>query len=158
MMVAPVGAAVVLAGRQRMLGDVVVTPAVVVPAAELLWRFSRSAGPGGQGVNTTDSRVELSLDLATTTALSPVLRERALERLAGRLVGTVLVVVASENRSQLRNREAASRRLAALLREAIAAPAPTRRPTRPSRAARRRRMEDKRRRGDLKRTRRPGAD
>jgi len=138
--------------------DLVVTPRVVVPAGELSWRFSRSAGPGGQGVNTTDSRVELSLDVATTTALGPDERERALERLAGRLVGGVLTVAASEHRSQLRNREAALARLAALLREGIAAPAPPRKARRPSAAARRRRLEDKRRRSDLKRSRRPGPD
>ncbi|MGH8794550.1 MAG: aminoacyl-tRNA hydrolase, partial [Stackebrandtia sp.] len=84
-----------------------VNASVAVPEAELGWRFSRSSGPGGQGVNTTDSRVELSLDVGETTALSQTQRERALERLHGRLVDGVLTVVASEYRSQLRNRDAA---------------------------------------------------
>ena len=85
---------------------------LTIPAAELAWRFSRSSGPGGQGVNTTDSRVELSWDLAGSEMLPPALKERAAERLGNRLVNGVLTVTASEHRSQLRNREAAAARLA----------------------------------------------
>ena len=99
-----------------MPGPLHVRGSIVVPEAELAWRFSRSSGPGGQGVNTTDSRVELSFDLARTAALGPALKARALERLASRLVDGVITVTASEHRSQLRNREAAGTRLAALLR------------------------------------------
>lgn len=138
-----------------MPGDLVVRGSVVIPEAELRWRFSRSSGPGGQGVNTTDSRVELSVDLAQTTALGPTLRARALERLGDRCVDGVLTVTASEHRSQLRNREAAERRLAELLAAAIAAPPRPRRPTRPSRAAVERRLAAKRRRSTVKRQRRP---
>jgi ribosome-associated protein len=127
---------------------------VVIPETELTWRFSRSSGPGGQGVNTTDSRVELSYDVARSASLPEALRERALQRLAGRLVDGVLTVTASEHRSQLRNREAAQRRLAQVLREATAAPPRVRRPTRPSRGAVERRLSAKRRRGDVKRQRR----
>jgi len=123
--------------------DLVVSPRVVVPAAELRWRFSRSSGPGGQGVNTTDSRVELSFDVASSLSLPPYLRERALARLASRLTDGTLTVVASEHRSQLRNREAAATRLAALLRAALAPPPRTRRPTTPSRAAVERRLTEK---------------
>src|SRR4051812_23273805 len=112
-------------------GDLPVRGSVVIPEAELRWRFSRASGPGGQGVNTTDSRVELSYDVAASTALGPTYRARALERLAGRLVDGVLTVVASEHRSQLRNREAAERRLADELSAAIAPPPRQRRPTRP---------------------------
>ncbi|MFI7022602.1 alternative ribosome rescue aminoacyl-tRNA hydrolase ArfB [Micromonospora sp. NPDC049900] len=125
-----------------------------VPAAELRERFSRSSGPGGQGVNTTDSRVELSFDLAGSPSLPESLRARALERLAGRLVDGVLTVAASEHRAQLANREAARERLAALLREAVAPPPPPRRPTRPSRAAKERRLAEKKRRSQRKRDRR----
>ena len=132
-----------------------VTVLLTIPAEELGWRFSRSGGPGGQGVNTTDSRVELSWDVAASTVLSPVARARALERLAGRLTDGVLTVTASQFRSQLRNRQAARSRLAALVREAIAPPAPLRRPTRPTAGARRRRLDDKARRSRLKRLRRP---
>ncbi|MFI5712776.1 alternative ribosome rescue aminoacyl-tRNA hydrolase ArfB [Kribbella sp. NPDC051620] len=131
----------------------IVRHGVVIPESELAWRFSRSSGPGGQSVNTTDSRVELSFDVAASTALSEVLRARALERLGSRLVDGVLTVAASEQRSQWRNREAARTRLAALLREAIAAPPRKRRPTRPSKNAVRRRLDDKKRRGDTKRLR-----
>lgn len=134
--------------------DLPVTSALAIPAEELGWRFSRSGGPGGQGVNTTDSRVELSWDVAGSAALTPMLRDRALERLAGRLVDGVVTITASQFRSQLRNRQAARARLAALIRDAIAPPAPPRRPTRPSNRARQRRLDDKRRRAETKRLRR----
>jgi ribosome-associated protein len=135
-----------------------VTRSVVVPERELTWRFSRSPGPGGQSVNTADSRVELSLDLTRTTALGPVQRARALERLAGRLVDGVLTVKASEHRSQLRNRDAARERLAKALAAALAPPPPPRRPTRPRRGAVERRLADKRRRAQTKRLRRSEED
>lgn len=131
-----------------------VSRSVLVPARELRWRFSRSSGPGGQSVNTADSRVELSLDLTRTSSLGPVQRARALERLADRLVDGVLTVTASEHRSQLQNREAALERMAALLAAAIAPPPARRRPTRPSRRSVERRLADKRRRSQTKRLRR----
>jgi ribosome-associated protein len=133
--------------------DLVVSRSVVVPAHELGWRFSRSSGPGGQSVNTADSRVELSVDVSTTTALSPLLRQRALDRLGGRLVDGVLTVASSEHRSQLRNRETAMARMAEVLRDAVAPPAPSRRRTRPTAAARERRLGEKRRRGAVKKLR-----
>ncbi len=126
---------------------------VVVPDAELRWRFSRSSGPGGQHVNTSDTAAELSFDVAGSPALPPAYRERALDRLAGRLVDGVLTIRAEEHRSQLRNREAAKARLSALLAEATAPPPKARRPTKPSRRAQARRIEGKRRRGDIKRGR-----
>jgi ribosome-associated protein len=135
--------------------DLVVTPALTVPGGELRWRFSRSSGPGGQGVNTTDSRVELSWELGSSAVLTPSTLDRLREVLAGRLVDDALVVVASEHRSQLRNREAARMRLAATVRAALAPPPPPRRATRPTAGARRRRLEDKRRRSETKRLRRP---
>lgn len=141
-----------------MPGDLTVRPGIVVPDRELRWRFSRSSGPGGQSVNTTDSRVELSLDLTATSALGPTLRARALDRLADRLTDGVLTVVAQEHRSQLRNREAAEERLADVLREAIAPPPRKRRPTKPSRASQRRRVDSKKKRGELKRQRRAPTD
>jgi ribosome-associated protein len=141
-----------------MAGPLRVTRSIVVPARELRWRFSRSSGPGGQSVNTADSRVELSLDVATTTALGPVQRARALERLADRLVNGVLTIAASEHRSQLRNREAALERLADVLGAAVAPPPPRRRPTRAGRGAVERRLADKKRRGETKRLRRAGED
>ena len=135
-----------------------VTANLVLPLGELLWRFSRSSGPGGQGVNTTDSRVELAFDVAASRALSTAQRDRLLERLAGRTVGTVVTVTASEHRSQLRNRDAAAARLAQLLREALAPPARTRRPTRPTLGSTRRRLDAKTQRGQTKRLRRPPMD
>lgn len=140
-----------------MPGDLHVRGSVVIPEAELSWRFSRSSGPGGQGVNTTDSRVELLYDIAHSRALSPLLRQRALDRLAGRLVDGVLSVTASEHRSQLRNRESAERRLAEELAAAIAPPPRPRRPTRATKASVEKRIAGKKRRSDVKRLRRPGA-
>jgi ribosome-associated protein len=134
--------------------DVRVNDRLTIPAAELSWRFSRSSGPGGQGVNTTDSRVELSWDLAGSEVLPLALRDRALERLRDRLVNGVLTVTASEHRSQLRNREAAAARLAGIVASAIAPPPRVRRPTRPSRGAVERRIAEKKRRGEIKRNRR----
>jgi ribosome-associated protein len=134
-------------------GPLVVTPRLTVPEHELSWRFSRSSGPGGQSVNTSDSRAELSFDVARSAALAEHLRARAVERLAGRLVDGVLTVAASEHRSQLQNREAAERRLAQLLREAVAPPAPGRRATRPTRGSKERRLQVKRQRSELKRGR-----
>lgn len=128
-----------------------------MPASELVEQFSHASGPGGQGVNTADSRVQLSLDLSTTTALDETQRMRAVEQLGGRLSGTVLIVTAEEHRSQRRNRAAARERLAALLREAVVPPA-VRRATRPSRASVRRMSERKRQRSEIKQSRRrPGA-
>jgi ribosome-associated protein len=135
-----------------------VSRSIVVPERELRWRFTRSSGPGGQSVNTSDSRVELSLDLTTTTALGPVQRARALERLAYRLVDGVLTVTASEHRSQLRNREAALERLAEILAAAVAPPPRRRQPTRPHRGAVERRLADKRHRGETKKLRRADDD
>ena len=136
-----------------MPGPVLVTSSWSVPEAELSWRFSRSSGPGGQSVNTTDSRAELSFDLARAASVPPQLRERALDRLTGRLVDGVLTVAASEHRSQLKNREAAVHRLVAVLREAVAPPPRARRPTRPSRGAKERRLSGKRQRSEIKRGR-----
>ena len=131
---------------------------LVVPAGELIERFSHASGPGGQGVNTADSRVQLSLDLATTVALNEKQREHALRELDDRLSGTILTITAAEHRSQRRNRAAARERLANVLRAALTPPTP-RRATKPTRASKLRRLADKKRRGEVKaRRRRPDAD
>jgi len=134
--------------------DLHVNSWLVIPASELGERFSRSSGPGGQSVNTTDSRVELSFDVACSPALPQWARARALERLRPRLAGGVLTVASSGERSQLMNRAEARARLAALLRDAVAPPSRPRVPTKPSRGARERRLEDKKRRAATKRSRR----
>ncbi|MGW4482283.1 alternative ribosome rescue aminoacyl-tRNA hydrolase ArfB [Amycolatopsis sp. NPDC004368] len=125
----------------------------VIPAAELRERFSRSSGPGGQGVNTTDSRVELSFDVLRSSSIPPALRERIAGRLAPRLVDGVLTIAASEHRSQLQNRDAARLRLVEVLLKASAPPPATRRPTKPSRGSKERRLAAKKRRSDVKRGR-----
>jgi ribosome-associated protein len=127
---------------------------LLIPGSELHERFSRSSGPGGQSVNTADSRVELSFDVGRSPALPDWARARAVERLAGRLAGDVLTVAASEQRSQLANRQAARARMAALLRAAVAPPQRQRVPTKPGRRANERRLEAKRNRGAIKRARR----
>ncbi|MFD1507659.1 aminoacyl-tRNA hydrolase [Georgenia yuyongxinii] len=138
----------------RETSKVRVTDSVLLDPRELRWRFSRAGGPGGQGVNTTDSRVEVSVDLAGSPAFSPAQRERALARLGDRVVDGVLTVTASEHRSQLQNRHAALDRLTALLREALAPPPRPRRPTRISRGAVRRRAAAKQQRSQVKQLRR----
>nr|NLI50498.1 aminoacyl-tRNA hydrolase [Propionibacterium sp.] len=126
---------------------------LVIPGADLVERYSHGTGPGGQGVNTSDSRVQLSLDLATCGVLDDTQRERLLRRLRTRLAGTVLTVVAAESRSQRQNRAMARERLAALLTQALAPPAPPRRASRPTRGSTERRLAEKRHRGETKRRR-----
>jgi ribosome-associated protein len=133
--------------------DLQLNPGVVIPATQLRWRFSRSSGPGGQHVNSTDSRVELLFDLAATPSLPPHLRARALRRLEGRLVEGCVVISASEHRSQWQNRVAAQRRLLELLQEAIKPPPPPRRATQATRASVQRRLEAKKQRSAVKRRR-----
>ncbi len=127
---------------------------VRIPDDELRWRFSRSGGPGGQSVNTADSRVELSFDVLRSPSLPDRLRDRAVARLGNRLVNGVLTIAASEYRSQHRNRQAARARLVDVLLEATAPPAPRRRPTKPTRGSRERRLAAKSRRGQTKAMRR----
>ena len=137
-------------------GDLVIAPGpglrrgLVVPASELVERFSRSSGPGGQGVNTTDSRVELLFDPATSTALTAAQRERLAATLTDKLVGGRISIVASEQRSQLRNRATARERLSELLTAALAPLPAARRATKPTKGSQRRRLESKKRRSDIK--------
>lgn len=135
-----------------------VNSALTIPTAELTWRFSRSSGPGGQGVNTTDSRVELGWDVGGSAVLSQSQRSRLEARLERRLVDGVITVAASEQRSQLANREAAMGRLAELVREALAPPPPPRRRTRPTRGSKERRLKAKRIRSVTKELRRRPAE
>lgn len=130
-----------------------------VPVSELAERFSRSSGPGGQCVNTTDSRVQLTFDISATSSLDDDQRRRAFARLSDRLVGTTITIDAAEHRSQRLNRLAARERLADLLRDAMAPPPAPRRATKPTRGSQRRRLATKRRRGEVKSDRaRPAAD
>ncbi|GCD18994.1 aminoacyl-tRNA hydrolase [Cellulomonas sp. H30R-01] len=137
-----------------MIAPIALRGGVVLPDDALSWRFSRSSGPGGQGVNTADSRVELTVDVSAVLWAVPEQEERVRSRLAARLRGDVLTVAASEHRSQLRNREAALTRVVALLDEALAPPGPPRRATRPSRASRERRAAGERQRRAVKELRR----
>jgi len=130
-----------------------ITPTVAIPRSELRWRFSRSSGPGGQGVNTTDSRVQLTFDLARSPSLTDALRARVLGRLSTRLTDGCVVVTASEQRSQLQNRRLAEQRLVELLAAALAPPARLRRPTRPTKGSQERRIHAKKSRGQTKRLR-----
>ena len=143
-----------MAGADDPSGDLPVTGSLVVPAAALNWRFSRSSGPGGQGVNTADSRVELSVAPLEIPGLTEAQQQRLAERLGTRLVDGVLTIAASEYRQQLRNRQAARERLAAVLRAALAPPPRARRRTKPTRGSQERRIEAKKQRGQLKKQRR----
>ena len=143
-----------MAATDDAAGDLPVIGSLVVPAGALSWRFSRSSGPGGQGVNTADSRVELSVAPLELPGLTDVQRERLADRLGSRLVDGVLTIAASEHRQQLRNRQAARERLAAVLRAALAPPQRPRRRTKPTRGSQERRIEAKKQRGQLKKQRR----
>ena len=136
-----------------MVPDLQIDDRLVIPAQDLKWRFSRSSGPGGQGVNTTDSRVELIFDLHACAVLGPFRRVRLRHNLASRLVDGCLRVVVAEQRSQWQNRQKAMVRLAELLREGLKSAPPERRPSRPGRGAVKRRLDAKKKRGQLKRNR-----
>lgn len=140
------------------MDDLVISRSLTVRDSELKERFSRSGGPGGQGVNTADSRVELSYDVANASEIGPTIRARLLDRLEGRLVDGVLTIAASEHRTQLANRRAARQRLADVLREAAAPPPRKRRPTKPTRGSQERRLTEKKRRGRTKQGRAGGWD
>ena len=129
-------------------GDLVVTEELTIPATELRWSFSRSSGPGGQSVNTSDSRVQLQWDPRRSRVLTPYQRDRLRQ---------VITVTASEHRSQLQNRQAARHRLARRVESALT-PRRKRRRTRPSGAAVTRRLDAKRRRSALKASRRAPTD
>jgi ribosome-associated protein len=134
----------------RPIGDLHVSAAVVIPAAELQWRFSRSAGPGGQNVNKVETAVELGFDLEGTSAIGPFQKQRLLERLGSRCVAGCLRVAVSEHRSQYQNRQLALQRLADLLREGLRPPPKLRKPTKPTRGAMKRRVEAKKQRSAIK--------
>jgi ribosome-associated protein len=139
--------------------DLEVSPALTIPASELGWRFSRSSGPGGQHVNTSDSRVELFWNVCTSSALSDVQRVRLLTRLEPRLIAGVITLAVSEQRSQLRNREIALAKLAGLVAAGIAPEAARRRATKPTRGSNRRRLAAKQQRAATKQQRkRPPAE
>lgn len=139
--------------------DLQVTRKLTIPAAELGWRFSRSSGPGGQHVNTSDSRAELTWDVTASKALTDEQRERLLDKLSGRLIDGTLTVSASEQRSQLRNRETALEKLGQVLAAALAPDGPKRRPTKPTRGSQKRRLEAKGQRSQVKKNRqRPAFD
>ncbi|MCU1519030.1 MAG: aminoacyl-tRNA hydrolase [Pseudarthrobacter sp.] len=133
--------------------DLEVSPALTIPTAELGWRFSRSSGPGGQHVNTSDSRVELSWNVGDSAVLSDAQRQMLITRLGPRLVSGVLTVAASERRSQLRNREIALAKLAGLVAAGLAPEAASRKATKPTRGSNRRRLAAKEQRAATKRQR-----
>jgi len=141
-----------------MAGPLQVNGAVTIPEAELQWRFSRSSGPGGQSVNTTDSRAQLRWDVAASTALTADQRVRVMQRLGARLIDGVLQVSSSEQRSQLQNRDAAERRLVGIVAAALAPPPRARRATKPTRGSTERRIAGKKRRSDIKKLRRDTSD
>lgn len=136
------------------MSDIRIDRRVSIPEAELEFRASRSGGPGGQGVNTTSSKIELRWNVDDSDAIADWQKDLLHERLGTRISDDgVLIIQASEERSQHRNREAARSRFQALVKEAITPPK-RRRKTKPSRAAKRRRLENKRHRGRVKELRR----
>ena len=139
--------------------DLEVSPALTIPATELRWRFSRSSGPGGQHVNTTDTRAEVSWSVAESAVLTDGQRAVLLARLGPRLRAGAITVTSSEQRSQLRNRETALAKLAEIILAGLAPGPAKRRPTKPTRGSDRRRLAAKDQRSTIKRLRqRPPAD
>lgn len=138
--------------------DLEVSSALVIPASELVWRFSRSSGPGGQHVNTSDSRVQLTWNVSESMVLGDDRRERILQALGRRMVAGAITVTVSQERSQLRNREIALAALGDLVREALAPPGPSRRATRPTRGSARRHLAAKQQRSATKQQRRRPSD
>ena len=135
--------------------DLEVTPQLTIPAAELQWRFSRSSGPGGQHVNTSDSRVQLTWSITDSSALSDEQRAVLVERFPA---GSTTITV-SQQRSQLRNRETALATLASRVSAALAPAAAPRRPTRPTKGSARRHLAAKQLRSQTKQQRqRPSAE
>ena len=134
----------------RPIGDLHVSAAVVIPAAELQWRFSRSSGPGGQNVNKVETAVELGFDLEGSSAIGPFQKQRLLERLGSRCVAGCLRVAVSEHRSQYQNRQLALERLGELLREGLKPPPKLRKSTKPTRGSVKRRLTAKKQRSAIK--------
>ena len=137
----------------RPIGDLHVSAAVVIPAAELQWRFSRSSGPGGQNVNKVETAVELGFDLEGSSAIGPFQKQRLLERLGSRCVAGCLRVAVSEHRSQYQNRQLALARLGDLLRDGLKPAPKLRKPTKPTRGAVKRRVDAKKQRSQVKQDR-----
>ena len=137
----------------RPIGDLYVSAAVVIPAAELQWRFSRSSGPGGQNVNKVETAVELGFDLEGSSAIGPFQKQRLLDRLGSRCVAGCLRVAVSEHRSQYQNRQLALARLGDLLRDGLKPPPKLRKPTKPTRGAVKRRVDAKKQRSQVKQDR-----
>ncbi len=133
--------------------DLIINSMLTIPSKELKWRFSRSSGPGGQGINTTDSRVELIYDIKRSSSIGPIHKQRLLKQLESRCIKGCLVIVASEERSQYQNRQLALTRLAGLLRKGLRKSPQPRKATKPTRAAQIRRIQTKKRRGALKKKR-----
>jgi ribosome-associated protein len=133
--------------------DLEVTAQLTIPAAELHWKFSRSSGPGGQHVNTSDSRVQLTWNVVESAVISEDVRAVILSRLGKRIVAGAITTTVSEQRSQLRNRETALGNLASLLRDALSPPAPRRRATIPTRGSARRHLAAKKQRSATKQQR-----
>lgn len=136
------------------MSDGITVRGVHIPDHELDWRFTTSGGPGGQHANRSNTAVELRFNVEQSVALPDRLKDRVRRRLAGQLTnaGEIIVQVA-ETRSQTRNRQQARRQMADVLDEAIAPPKKRRKPTRPTKAAKRRRLQDKRHRAEIKRNR-----
>lgn len=133
--------------------NLIINSGLVIPSKELKWRFSRASGPGGQSINTSDSRVELVLDVEACSVIGPFRKGRLITYLGSRLTAGCLHVVVAKGRSQYQNRKLALERMACLIREGLKQPHKARKPTKPSHGSQKRRMKGKKKHSELKRKR-----
>tara|TARA_B100000242_G_C42755398_1_gene352089 strand:- start:62 stop:487 length:426 start_codon:yes stop_codon:yes gene_type:complete len=133
--------------------DLIITKKLVIPAKEIKWRFSKSSGPGGQNVNKIDSRVEIIFNLEDSKALNHTQKEVLKFKLKKKLVKNSLCLAVQEHRNQFLNRQLALKRICSIIRNAITEPSQLRKFTKPTKLSKRKRIEFKKKRGEIKKSR-----
>ena len=133
--------------------DLIITPRLVIPSSELKWRFSRSSGPGGQKVNKTDSRVEIIFNIEESKILNDYQKIIIMKNLKNKLVNKAICIAVQDQRNQLLNRQLAIVRISSLIRNSLKNTSKVRKATKPSKASQKRRLDSKKKRGELKKNR-----
>ena len=133
--------------------DLIVNPVLVIPSSELHWRFSRSSGSGGQNINKTDTRVNLSFNIEKSKALTSYQKHQITKQLSDQIVNATITVITQEHRTQYKNRKLALMRLGILLEKALEPPPKARKTTKPTKSSQRRRVNSKKKHGEKKQSR-----